>query len=348
MYQPTPGRPAPLAHRPIIEEIDMTAENRPEHDSGITRRFFLRGLTALSVGIMLPMPLMACREAPNGTLVGSGAPSTIGSEDEARLLDWARRLAEEGFASRNVPLGAACVRVGELAVGTPYEGFTLEEYIRAGGSPARTEPLTLSLTRFDCVSLVESCLAIARVVRRGDPTNWESYAAEMERMRYRDGVRIGYASRLHYFSEWLHDNERRGLVRDLGRELGGTEDLRPLRFMSSNPDAYAALAVPEVRAEIVGMERALDGHSRWVVPTERIDIISERIQTGDILAFATSIGGLDVSHAAYAYRGGDSVLRVLHAPLSGGVVEVTTSTLTQYVRAIRRSTGILVSRPLDG
>ena len=61
-----------------------------------------------------------------------------------------------------------------------------------------------------------------------------------------------------------------------------------------------------------------------------------------------SIEGLDVTHSAFAYRGADGVLRVLHAPLSGGVVEVTESTLPQYVAAIRRATGILVARPLWG
>jgi hypothetical protein len=39
---------------------------------------------------------------------------------------------------------------------------------------------------------------------------------------------------------------------------------------------------------------------------------------------------------------------VLHAPLSGGVVEVTRATLPEYVAAIRRSTGILVARPARG
>jgi hypothetical protein len=53
-----------------------------------------------------------------------------------------------------------------------------------------------------------------------------------------------------------------------------------------------------------------------------------------------------VSHAAFAYRDTRGVLRVLHAPLSGGSVEVTTSTLPEYVAAIRRSTGILIARPL--
>src|SRR5215208_2736762 len=57
------------------------------------------------------------------------------------------------------------------------------------------------------------------------------------------------------------------------------------------------------------------------VPTAAIAQVSERIQTGDVLAFATSIPGLDVTHTAMAYRDGKGVLRVLHAPLSGGTVE---------------------------
>ena len=124
--------------------------------------------------------------------------------------------------------------------------------------------------------------------------------------------------------------------------------MRPLRFMSTHADAYPALAEPGILAEIAEMERTLDGAPRWVIPTASIESVSDRIETGDILAFATSIEGLDVTHAAFAYRDESAVLRVLHAPLSGGVVEITDSTLPQYVAAIRSATGILVARPLWG
>ncbi|MGI9189184.1 MAG: N-acetylmuramoyl-L-alanine amidase-like domain-containing protein, partial [Longimicrobiaceae bacterium] len=133
-----------------------------------------------------------------------------------------------------------------------------------------------------------------------------------------------------------------------GEELGGVADRRPLRFMTEHRDAYPALASPEVFAAIAEMERRLDAFPRWVVPTARIPEVSGRIEMGDILAFATSIEGLDVTHAALAYRDAAGTLRVLHAPLSGGAVEVTRSTLPEYVAAIRRSTGILVARPLRG
>lgn len=285
--------------------------------------------------------------------VASGAdasplPPPPSLEDEARLLRWAGRLRQEGLVEPHDPTGEAAARVGELAAGTPYEAYTLEQYLKAGGSPSGTEPLTLHLDRFDCVSLVESCLAVARVAHGPGEPAWETFAGEMELMRYRGGTREGYVSRLHYFSEWLDDNAQRGLVRMLGEELGGRADTRALRFMSTHADAYPALAVPEVLTQIAEMERGLDGTPRWVVPTASIESVSDRIETGDILAFATSIEGLDVTHAAFAYRDDDGVLRVLHAPLSGGVVEITESTLPEYVAAIRSSTGILVARPLWG
>jgi len=280
-----------------------------------------------------------------------GVPAPCGAfssrdPDRERFTDWATRLRAEGLSGADVPLGRSAARVGELAAGTPYEPGTLEAYLRAGGSPSGTEPLTLSLTRFDCVTLVEACLAVARVASQDDVPSWEAFGREVERMRYRGGVRRGYGSRLHYFSEWIADGEQRGLVRDLGAGLGGVDDARPLRFMTEHRSSYPALSSGKVFREIGAMERRLDGQPRRVITTARIPAVADRIETGDVLAFATSIPGLDVSHAAFAYRMRDGILRVLHAPLSGGVVEVTRATLPEYVAAIRRATGILIARPL--
>jgi hypothetical protein len=163
-------------------------------------------------------------------------------------------------------------------------------------------------------------------------------------MRYRDGVRKSYTSRLHYFSEWISDGQRRRLVRDMGPLLGGIDDTRPLRFMTGHRKSYPALENDVVYRQIGEMERSLDGAVRHVIPTEHIPVVADQIQTGDILGFATSIPGLDVTHTALAYRHPDGRLGVLHAPLSGGVVEVSRYELPEYVAAIKGSTGILVAR----
>lgn len=269
-------------------------------------------------------------------------PWRRGDDDHERLIQWCATLEAERLLARDVPMGRIAVRVGELAAGSPYVAGTLDDYIKAG--QPRCEPLILSLSRFDCVTLVEACLAVGRAASSGD-TMWEAFARETERMRYRDGQRSDYGSRLHYFSEWISDGARRGLVRDLGEELGGRADTRPLRFMTEHRGSYPALAYDDIFSEIAAIERRLDDRPRWVIPTESLARIVPQLETGDVLAFATSIAGLDVTHTALAYRDRAGTMRVLHAPLSGGVVEVTRSTLPEYVRAIRRCTGILVARP---
>jgi len=267
--------------------------------------------------------------------------------DTSRLTAWSAALRAAGMNRHSLALGPRAIKVGELAIGTPYVPNTLEAYIKAGGDPTRNEPITLSLTQFDCVTLVESCLAVARASDDGRKPTWQRFSDEMERMRYRGGKRAGYTSRLHYFSEWITDGARRGLVHDLGAELGGVNDTRPLRFMTEHRSSYPAMADEGVFQEIGRMEKRLDSFPRYVVAADRIEAVADRIQTGDVIAFATAIPGLDVTHAAFAYRGNDGILRVLHAPLSGGAVEITRTTLPEYVARIRRSTGILIARPLS-
>lgn len=267
--------------------------------------------------------------------------------DRERLRHWAESLRSERLAGSAGTIGPAVVRVGELAAGSPYLPGTLETYLKAQ-EDSRTEPLTLSLSHFDCVTLVEGCLAVTRSAAASAAPSWEEFGAQVEQMRYRGGRRSGYSSRLHYFSEWISDGARRGLVRNIGQELGGSEDDRPLRFMTEHRGSYPALSDQLTFTEIGAMERRLDEAPRWVVAPERLAAVIDKVETGDVLAFATSIAGLDVTHAAMAYRDRAGTLRVLHAPLSGGVVEVTRSTLLEYVTAIKRCTGVLVARPLWG
>ncbi|MEO8576567.1 MAG: N-acetylmuramoyl-L-alanine amidase-like domain-containing protein [Gemmatimonadales bacterium] len=302
----------------------------------LSRRELLKVLAAGAAASALPSRLFA-------SVVSADSLDT----DASRLNAWSAALRSVGMNRRSLSLGPRAIKVGELAIGTPYVPNTLEAYIKAGGDPTRTEPITLSLTQFDCVTLVESCIAVARASDDGRKPIWAKFSREVERMRYRGGKRTGYTSRLHYFSEWITDGARRGLVRDMGAELGGVNDTRPLRFMTEHRGSYPAMANDSVFAEIGRMETRLDSSPRYVVAADKIESVSDRIQTGDVIAFATAIPGIDVTHAAFAYRGNDGVLRVLHAPLSGGAVEITRTTLPEYVARIRRSTGILIARPLS-
>src|SRR5215207_179261 len=107
----------------------------------LSRRAMLRHTAAGAAALFLPGTLAACDDDR------SGEPGP----DLERLLEWTAALRRTGLSGSVSPLGRSAVRVGELAAGTPYKPSTLEAYLRAGGSASGTEPLTLSLTHFDCV-----------------------------------------------------------------------------------------------------------------------------------------------------------------------------------------------------
>jgi cell wall-associated NlpC family hydrolase len=306
-----------------------------------SRRAMIGDVAYLAAALAIPSPLL--RHAGSRVL-GFGTPADL-DPDLARFDGWTAELRTAQLTDRSIPLGIASARVAALAVGTPYEAHLLDAYLRRGDAPP-TEPLILSLTHFDCNSFVESCVAVARAARVGGSPTWKGFGREVERMRYRNGLRGDYTTRLHYFSEWVADGDTRSLVRDVGFALGGVEDRRPLRFMTEHRDSYVALANDRVFASVKEMEKRLDPVSRHVIPTARIAEVEDRIQNGDVIGFATNTPGLDVTHCAIAVRDKRGVLRVVYPPLNGGAVEVSRNSLPEYVAQLRDATGIMVARPI--
>jgi hypothetical protein len=246
-------------------------------------------------------------------------------------MAWAR---SEGLAE--LPIGESIARLAERFVGEPYIPHTLEL--------EGDERLVVNLRAFDCVTLIENVLAFARLLRDGD-NSFASYRRELLRIRYRGGELEGYVSRLHYFSEWIADNEARGLLRDITAEIGGVVTDEPVDFMSRNPDAYRQLADPGVVDRVREIEDRLSRRTRYWIPQNRIAQIASQIRNGDIIAATSSIRGLDVAHTGFAFWR-DGQLHLLHAPLVGSVVEISERPLAQRIVGISGQDGIMVARPL--
>lgn len=244
------------------------------------------------------------------------------------------------------PIGRAVAGLGETFVGTTYTPGTLE----APGS----ERLVINLRELDCVTFVENVLALVTFIRRDgaaalqDPASARAkYEGYLRGLRYRGGVLAGYPSRLHYFSEWLADNERRGVLRQVTQSIGGRKDVERIDFMSTHVSAYRQLADESVLGEIRSMEDRLNAAGgRWYLPERRIAQAARRIQDGDIIAATSTLAGLDVAHTGFAlWRSGK--LHLLHAPLVGKSVEISTQPLAVRILSIKAQDGIMVARPLD-
>jgi len=242
-----------------------------------------------------------------------------------------------------LPLGAAIARLGETFVGTTYTPGTLEA--------AGPERVIVNLREFDCVTFIENLLALTRFIRHDGVAALAirsaaeaRYAGYLEELRYRDGHLDGYASRLHYFSEWLSDNQRRGRLELLTRKLGGVQDPEPLSFMSTHPAAYRQMADPGVPEAIRAMEQRLNaGPARWYIPEDRIASVAAQIHDGDIIAATSTLAGLDVAHTGIALWK-DGQLHLLHAPLVGKFVEISVLPLAQRILDLKTQDGIMVAR----
>jgi hypothetical protein len=71
----------------------------------------------------------------------------------------------------------------------------------------------------------------------------------------------------------------------------------------------------------------------------------DQLQNGDIIALATSIEGLDVTHTGFALRADDRRIHLLHAS-SSGAVEISALPLVEYLKKIKSNTGVIIARPL--
>lgn len=235
------------------------------------------------------------------------------------------------------PHGSEMTAIASLFIGAPYVGGTLE-----GDT---VESLKINLHAFDCTTFVETVLALARTRSFGQRTV-EAYAAQLRNIRYRGGIIDGYLSRLHYFSEWIADNERRGSVVEVSRQAGGVCDTLHLSFMSSHADLYPKLAGdPQQRARIRAQECRLSGTEFYYIPASRIDTATlAAIHDGDIIAFTTAIAGLDIAHVGIACCR-DGEVHLLHASSSAGRVLLDPRPLAQQLQETRRFTGIRIIRP---
>ncbi len=292
-----------------------------------SRRSFLNSFGSL-LGLAAVSPTEAMRRFGKNI-------QTSGATDEEILSRTFALAARRGLVGDDI--GEAIDIVGSSFIGAPYAAHTLEE--------AGAEHLVVNLREFDCTTFVESVLALSRCASLGTPTS-EAFRAQLQKIRYRDGVIQGYPSRLHYFIDWVGNNALKGIVRNVTFELGGVAVSKPIDFMSTHPDAYRQLAEKSNRDAIAEIEKRLSAQPYAVLPRQAIPSADARVRNGDIIALATAVQGLDVSHIGFALRTGGET-RFLHAPLSGGAVQVSEHSLAEYVAGVAKATGIIVARPLN-
>lgn len=237
---------------------------------------------------------------------------------------------------QDLPMGRLIAETALYFKGRPYVASTLEK--------ENKEKLVINLREFDCTTLVETCIALSGTIRSKEHT-FKKFRELLQMIRYRQGIVENYSSRLHYVSDWIYDNSEKGILTDVCKDAGSVLEKKLIDYMSTHPNAYRQLTgdrkmqhkMEEVEADI----NARGGY--YYIPKQDVNKIDERISEGDIIAFATSIDGLDYSHIGIAYRG-DHGLSFIHASTRSKTVTVEPQSLYDYCKKSSRCTGITVLR----
>jgi hypothetical protein len=285
------------------------------------RREFIYGLAA--------MPLLLCNIR--------GAKASIPAENFSPTFDIIIENAKYGNW-KDLSIGEIIGNVAFELLGTPYEGGTLEIN--------ETEKCVVNLNSLDCVTFFETALGLARIIKL-EKYSFDALIEQITFLRYRGGKINGYTSRLHYTSDWIYDNVKKGAVIDITKTIGGKKIRFNLSFMSKHPQYYKQLKNnPGNIEQIRAIEESINARTYYYIPKGEVKTIEFYLRTGDIIAIVNTNKGLDYSHTGLIYRG-DNIARFMHASSLKKKV-ILDKSISEYLKHSKKSNkGITVLRPLE-
>ena len=245
------------------------------------------------------------------------------------------------------PLETILEQTALFLLGTPYVANTLDKSV--------DEELVVNLNALDCVTFVENVMALSMAVR-DDSLSMDYFMKKLTEIRYRNNEVVDYASRIHYTSDWMYENERKGLLENISKELMGIKETKQIDFMSSHQSAYKQLSNNDIMlAKISQQEDIMNSRGGfYYLSKEMIASQAKHIPHMTIVGFVTSIDGLDTTHVGFAYRQKNETgeksdtdkLTFIHASTAKMEVVIDSLSLSDYCLSQKNCKGIIVARVL--
>lgn len=295
-------------------------------------------ITGLAFATMLSMP---CLGQSTGMVSTKGVECT--KSDSAQVV----ALLSEAKAKRGDE--NRMLWFGKKFIGVPYVAHTLEN--------GDKEHLIVNLHELDCTTFVETVVALS-LCDQQDKRTFEDYCKNLTRIRYRDGKMTDYTSRLHYFTWWAEDNEKKGIVKEVLPEMntnkpndwGAWTSVQTINinYMSTHPTLYKQLKANAKFVPVIKRyEDASRGQKYRFIPKKNVGWGQASslgtVHDGDIIAMLTSKAGLDTSHIGIAvWQNGK--LHMLNASYVYKKVVLDQKTFYDYQQVQTSQTGIRVFR----
>ena len=280
--------------------------------------------------IILILSAFACQSRVQQT--STVKKQIIATQQDSLILE---NLLTRFSSKKEIQTANLILEIGKEFLGTPYVSSTLEN--------GRDEKLVVNLMEQDCTTFAEYCLAIALTIKSGK-SNFEQFANELEKIRYRDEKREGYPSRLHYFSDWIYNNEQKGLVTQPATTMGSSFN-NHVNFMSTHPNSYSVLREnPEMVKVIAEQENDISSRTSFYLRKEDVEANEANLHDGDIVGITTSIEGLDVAHVGILIKQNGRI-HLLNASSAQEKVIISEEPLANLLMNKKSYTGIIIARP---
>lgn len=250
---------------------------------------------------------------------------------EATTPDSLLFMEKQKLAATQTDNVARTVAVAKSFLGAPYVHGCLDCY--------RDEHLTVNLRQMDCWTFVENSVAIAL----SHDCNFERYESNLQQLRYWGGHIDGYGSRIHYFTGWLLQAEKCGLIEDITESLGGVPYKKKVGYISARKAKYPKISDMKALRDIQNSEKRINAHAWHYIPKNHIASMEHLIQEGDIVCLTSVKADLDIAHQGFAVKQNGRVY-LMHASSLAGKVIIARLPLTEYVASQRGQSGIMVAR----
>ena len=183
------------------------------------------------------------------------------------------------------------------------------------GSDAEPERFTATYDGFDCVTYLETCLALAWAQKA------EEVNALLRAIRYRNG-NIAWEDRLHYTTDWSKYHIQRGGFTDITRGADTLSRTKELTFLKAFPPRTSTYRY---------------------FPKRKLNKVGKRLRDGDLIYFASTRKGLDTFHVGLLFWANDKLVMRHSAKSKGGVVE---QELAEFVK-VNTMPGFIIARPKE-
>lgn len=215
---------------------------------------------------------------------------------------------------------------------------------------ADTMEYTVNIHELTPLSLISTCVALAKAYETSSDPNWRDFAVKYESVMFKGGKATDFVSRFLYPSDWIADNIFRGNITDATDDLDGLiwkKREKSLYYISENKDLFKAFANQKNLDRIKMLEMGFKNHQIPYISNGDLTNparFKSQAKDGDIFFLLAVDSNLDHRDMGILKWNGDKLMIIMLAPANDKVTLEQLPFENYVKRNIKRIKGARIIR----